>query len=253
MSETCTSPSNELWLLDTESWFCDMRGTCWGAWGLEGAEEGGVDGTCWEELWVEQRVDAGQIGVKAEVGGRGEVFGVNSVSADVTADWETGEERVKGWAAPGEVSGLLDGRMDEESVADDWATHWEEEDDTKEGGRVAEDCAEDEATVGRSNDCWLGEASSVICVSSVLRGIWLEKRRQITVKTCKNVCFYLFFILLILFNCVPQLHLHRYGLLSITVNLNYLFCGSSWKEHTTCELTWRHDLVKHHVNANCST
>lgn len=35
---------------------------------------------------MEERVDVGQIGVKAEVGGREEVFGVNSVSADMTAD-----------------------------------------------------------------------------------------------------------------------------------------------------------------------
>lgn len=55
---------------------------------------------------------------------------------------------------------------------------------------MAEECAEDEATVGRSNDCWLGEVSSVICVSSVLCGIWLEKRRQITVKTYKKLCFF---------------------------------------------------------------
>lgn len=68
-------------------------------------------------------MDAGRMGVNAEAGGREEGSGVRSVSAETTADRETGEERVKARASPGEASGLLDGRMDEESVADDWATH----------------------------------------------------------------------------------------------------------------------------------
>lgn len=74
---------------------------------------------------MEERAGAGRIGVNAEAGGRKEEegSGVRSVSAEITADWETGEERVKARAAPGEASGLQDGRMDEESVADDWATH----------------------------------------------------------------------------------------------------------------------------------
>lgn len=44
----------------------------------------------------------------------------------------------------GEVSGLVDGRMDEESVEDDWlADGAAEVEDMKEGGRVLEEYAED--------------------------------------------------------------------------------------------------------------
>ena len=115
MSDTCTSPSNELWLLDTDSWLRDVRGACWG---LEGAEEGGVDGRWWEELWAD---DVGHIGVNAEAGGRVEDLGVELVNADCAAEWETAEVRVKDWVAAGEVRGLVDGQIDDESVDADWA------------------------------------------------------------------------------------------------------------------------------------
>lgn len=82
--------------------------------------------------------------------------------------------------------------MDEASVEDDWQADWAaEEEETKEGGRVEEECTEDGlieggedegmARCGRSGDRWLGEVISVICVSSVLFGILLYEAIQRTV------------------------------------------------------------------------
>lgn len=184
MSETCTSPSNELWLLDTESCFCDARGASWGNSGLGGAEEGGVDGRFWEEP-----ADAGWMGVNAEAGVRVGEFGDKPLSwTDFAAESVMGEERIEDWGAPGEVSGLVEGRMDEESVEDDWAAHWVEEDDAKEGGRVAEEYVEEHVELGVEeatvrvwwmSDSWLEDVISVLCVSSVLCGILLCEKMQI--------------------------------------------------------------------------
>lgn len=123
------------------------------------------------------------MGVNAEAGGRVEMF---------RAGRQTGEEGVEDWAAVGEVRGLVDGRMDEVSVGEDWPADWteEEEEDTKEGGRVEEGCARDGLIAGGvdeamtrgwwSGDSWLGEVISVNCVSSVLFGTLLYEIRQRT-------------------------------------------------------------------------
>lgn len=117
-------------------------------------------------------------------------------SVDFADEWEIVEERVEDWAAVGEVRGLVDGRMDEASVEDDWQADWAvEEEDTKEGGRVEEECAEDWLIEGREDeemtrggrwgDRWLGEIFSVICVSSVLFGILLSSTSTVMVS-----CFF---------------------------------------------------------------
>lgn len=193
MSETCTSPSSEFWLLDTDSWLHDVRSACWGTWGLGGWEEGGVEGNWWMELWVEELGNAGQMGVNAELVGRVMVLRADEVgemeSVDFAAEWGIVEERVEVWAAVGEVRGLVDGQMDEASVEDDWQADWAvEEEDTKEGGRVEEQCAEDwlieggedegMTRRGRTGGRWLGELFSVISVSSVLFGILLYEAIQ---------------------------------------------------------------------------
>lgn len=176
MSDTSTSPSSELWLLDTDSWLHDARG----AWGLGSWEEGGVEGRGREEDWG----DAGQMGANAEEGGRVEVLWAEASTVDCAGERETEEESVEDWAAVGEVSGFVDGRMDEASVEEDWPVDWEaEEEDTEEEGRVVWQYTEDwllerrvaEALISGwwSGDRWLGEVSSVSCVSSVVCGILL--------------------------------------------------------------------------------
>lgn len=116
MSDTCTSPSNELWLLDTDIWLLDVRGSCRGICGLAGTEEEGVEERLWEELCVEEWGDAGQMGVNAEAGGRVDALRPDVGSVDCANEWETGEKRVEDWETVGEVSGLVDGQMDEQSV-----------------------------------------------------------------------------------------------------------------------------------------
>lgn len=74
--------------------------------------EGGVEGSRGEE----EQGDAGQMGVKTEAGGRAEAS-----TAHCAAERQAGGGRVEAWATAGEVSGLVDGRIDEESVEDDWA------------------------------------------------------------------------------------------------------------------------------------
>lgn len=177
MSETCTSPSRESWLLDTESWLRGASAARCGGWGLEEAEEGGVDRRGWEELWVDDWVDEGQIGVNADDGGRVVVWGVELVNADCASEREAVEGRVNDWATS-------QGWMEDGGVEEDCGAQWEEEEaELKEGGRVEEEYAEgqlaevevDEATWVWSDDCWLEE---VICVSSVLWGILLHKEKQ---------------------------------------------------------------------------
>lgn len=67
---------------------------------------------------------------------------------DCAGERETEEESVEDWAAVGEVSGFVDGRMDEASVEEDWPVDREaEEEDTEEEGRV----------VGQNTEDWLLE------------------------------------------------------------------------------------------------
>lgn len=73
-----------------------------------------MEGRRWEGEWG----DAGQIGVKAEEGGRVRLAG--------------------GWAGEVESAGLGEGRMGMTSVADDWPADWGAG-RAKAGGRVAED------------------------------------------------------------------------------------------------------------------
>lgn len=71
---------------------------------------------------------------------------VRAVVSDVdwAAEWEVGEERVEDSAAEGEVSGLVDGRMEEASVEAECSPEWAaEEGDAKEGGRVEEEYGTD--------------------------------------------------------------------------------------------------------------
>lgn len=126
------------------------------------------------------------MGVNADAGGRVELFG----PVDRAAEWQTGEERLKDWAEAGDVSGLVDGRIDEVSVEDEYPLHWEvveEEEDTKEGGRLGDEYWEQGLTEGGVDDIddavtgsrgsaagWLDVGISVICVSSVLFGILLH-------------------------------------------------------------------------------
>lgn len=243
MSETCTSPSNELWLLDTDSWLHDVRSACRGTWGLGGTEEGGVEGRWWEELWAEECGDAGQMGVNAEAGGRGLAFGADVRSVDGAAELDTGEEGVQVWAAVGEVRGLVDGRMEEERVEDDCPMDWAAEVDAKEGGRVEEEYAEHGLREGgedlwgswRSGDRWLGEVLSVICVSSVLLGTLLCETRQRSLLKDHPDRYRSNAGIFILYTCVPELHLHCYGVLSFTMNFNNLFlCPEKW-ENRVCE------------------
>lgn len=187
MSDTGTSPSSELWLLDTDSWLLDAPCARGGLWGLVGLEEGGVEGKWWGELWVEDCWDAGQMGVNADPGGRVEVFGSGESNLDCAAEKDREEE----WAAVGEVRGLVEGRMEEESVAEDWLADWAAEgEDMKEVGRVAEECEEAGGTA-RSGERWLGEVFSVSCVSSVLCGILLLKARvKLFVETRQMFLYY---------------------------------------------------------------
>lgn len=242
MSDTGTSPSRELWLLDTDSWLHDARGARWGTWGLGGWEEGGVEGKWWEE-WG----DAGRMGVNAEAGGRADVFGAEVRSVDCATGWETGEERVEDWAAVGEVSGLVDGRMDEVSVEDDWHADWAaEEEDAKEGGRVVEEYAGDVLIAGevdeamtwgwRSGDRWLGDVMSVSCVSSVLFGILLYEKQRTQLKYCYTGSWGRYASTALLDMCIPELHLHCYGVLLFPMNSNFLWPESA-QEDTRCDIS----------------
>lgn len=161
MSDTCTSPSNELWLLDTDSWLVEVPGGCWATRGLGGPELGGVEGRWWGE--------AGQMGVNAEAGQSVEEVG----GVDCATEWDCVEQ----WAVVGEVSGWEDGQMDEGRAADDFSADWAREVGE---GRVEAEGAEDGGVDGGwwSGETWLEGVISVSCVSSVLFGILLNKTKH---------------------------------------------------------------------------
>lgn len=87
-----------------------------------------MEGRRWEREWG----DAGQIGVKAEEGGRGRLEG----------GWGV-EESFGGRGGEVGSADLAEGRMGETSVADDWPADWRAG-RAKAGGRVAEDGEEAE-------------------------------------------------------------------------------------------------------------
>lgn len=111
------------------------------------------------------------MGVNAEA----EALWADVGSVDCAEEWETGDKMDEVWATEGEVSGLVEGQMDEPRVWDDGPDDWAaEEEDTREGGRVEEEYAEDGVVEARTRPWWSAD-SSVISVSSVLFGISLCK------------------------------------------------------------------------------
>lgn len=175
MSETSTSPSREFWLLHADSWLDAARWGRWGTWGTWGLGSGETERGV-EDTWPEgEREEAGQMGVKAEAGGRVELSWAVASMADLAA--EAGGGRVE--AAEGEESAWVDGWMDEASMEEDWAV----DGGVEEGGSEAEDdgALEEGVVELMTSGGWSGDRcpgdESVSWVSSVVFGILLWKQR----------------------------------------------------------------------------